>query len=135
MWGLGQTSTFFQLFWFSIFLTGMYDSEMWCRGRMGHKEHCCIGPISFWWFLTPFYTTCLLKFWFFRNCLSWRLKTCATGFSMPWTLNMLHSSHFDAFSQSKSTKCEIFAWNFDFSGTAYHRDSKPVQLDSACLEP
>ena len=26
------------------------------------------------------------------------------------------------FSQSKSTKCEIFAWNFDFSGTAYCRD-------------
>ena len=27
------------------------------------------------------------------------------------------------FSQSKSTKCEIFAWNCDFSGTTYHRDS------------
>ena len=27
------------------------------------------------------------------------------------------------FSQSKSTKCEIFAWNCDFSGTAYCRDS------------
>ena len=26
------------------------------------------------------------------------------------------------FSQSRSTKCEIFAWNFDFSGTTYHRE-------------
>ena len=26
---------------------------------------------------------------------------------MPWTLKTCHSSHFDGFSQSKSTKCEI----------------------------
>ena len=54
---------------------------------------------------------------------------------MPWTLNMHHSSHFNAFSQSKSTKCEIFAWNFDFSGTTYHRDLKPVPLDLHALNP
>ena len=29
----------------------------------------------------------------------------------------------------------LFSWNFDFSGTAYHRDSKPVPLDLACLKP
>ena len=45
---------------------------------------------------------------FFRNHLSQRLKTCSIGFGMPQTLNMHHSSHFNAFSQSKSTKCEIF---------------------------
>ena len=39
------------------------------------------------------------------------------------------------FSQSKSTKCEIFAWNCDYSGTAYCRDLKPVALDVACLKP
>ena len=57
---------------------------------------------------------------------------CAIGFNgTPWTLNMYHSSNFVMhFSQSKSTKCEIFASNFDFSGTTYHRDSKPVPLDS-----
>ena len=65
-----------------------------------------------------------LKLWFFRNYLSYRLKTCAIGFGMPQILNMHHSTHFDAFSQSKSTKCEFFAWNCDFSGTTYHRDLK-----------
>ena len=49
------------------------------------RKYCCIGPIPFWWFFTPFYATCLLKFW--------------------------------------------------FSGTAYHRDLKPVPLDLACLKP
>ena len=39
------------------------------------------------------------------------------------------------FSQSKSTKCEILAWNWDFSGTTYHRDSKPMAFDLACLKP
>ena len=24
-----------------------YGSETWCRGRMGLKEGCCIGPIPF----------------------------------------------------------------------------------------
>ena len=33
---------------------------------------------------------------------------------MPQTLNMHHSSNFNTFSQSKSTKCEIFAWYCDF---------------------
>ena len=53
---------------------------------------------------------------------------------MPWTLNMCHSSHFESFSQSKSTKYEIFAWIFYFSGTTYCSGSKPVPLDLACLE-
>ena len=39
------------------------------------------------------------------------------------------------FSQSKSTKCEIFVWNCNFLGTTYHRDSKPAVLDLACLKP
>ena len=39
------------------------------------------------------------------------------------------------FSQSKSTKCEIFVWNCNILGTTYHRDSKPVALDLACLKP
>ena len=26
-------------------------------------------------------------------------------------------------------------WNFDFSGAAYHRDSKPALLDLTCLKP
>ena len=75
---------------------------------MGPKEDCCIGPIPFWWFFTPFYATCLLKFWCFRNCLLWRLETCAIGFGTPQTLNMHHSSHFNAFAQSKSSKM----WKF-----------------------
>ena len=36
---------------------------------MGPKKHCCIGPIPFAFFFTPFYTTVLLTFWFFRNPL------------------------------------------------------------------
>ena len=39
------------------------------------------------------------------------------------------------FASQKSTKCEIIAWNCDFSGTAYCRDLKPAALESACLEP
>ena len=45
-----------------------------------------------------------LKLWFFRNCLSQRLKTCGIGFGMPF-LNTCHSSHFNAFLQVKM-------WNF-----------------------
>ena len=48
-----------------------------------------------------------LKLWFFRNCLSQRLKTYGIRFSMPQTLHMCHSSHVMYFSHSKSTKCEI----------------------------
>ena len=33
---------------------------------------------------------------------------------MPQTLNMHHSSNFNTFSQSKSTKFDIFAWYCDF---------------------
>ena len=102
---------------------------------MGHKEHCCIGPIPFWWFLMPFHATCLLKFSFFRNCLSQRLKTYAIGFCTPSTLHRCHSSISMHFSQSKSTKCEIFAWNFYFPVTTYCRDSKPAPLDLPCLKP
>ena len=58
-------------------------SEMQCRGRMGPKEHCCIGAIPLWCFITPFYTTVLLKFWFFRNHLS---LTCFSYVTLnaPW---------------------------------------------------
>ena len=38
-------------------------------GRMGCKEDCCLSPITFCWFLTPFYATCHQKFWFFKNML------------------------------------------------------------------
>ena len=84
---------------------------MWCRGWMGHQEHCCIGPISFWWFLAPFYTTtCLLKFWFFRNCLSIEIQNLCN-----WIQHALNPKYAPLktilmyFSQSKSTKHEIFA--------------------------
>ena len=66
-----------------------------------------------------------LKFWFFSNCLSCR-------YLKPVPLDLIHAMHF---SQSKSTKCEIFAWNFDFSGTTYHRYLNPVPLDLAHLKP
>ena len=48
-----------------------------------------------------------LKFWFLRNCLLQRFEICAIGFGMPQTLNVHHSSHFDAFFQSKINKM----WN------------------------
>ena len=48
-----------------------------------------------------------LKVWFFRDCLSQRLKTCSIGFGMPQTLNTHHSSHFDAFLPVKINKM----WN------------------------
>ena len=50
-----------------------------------------------------------LKLWFFRNCLSCRdRKTCSIGFGMPPTLNMHHSSNFDAFFPVKINKM----WKF-----------------------
>ena len=39
------------------------------------------------------------------------------------------------FSQSKSTKCEIYAWNCDFSWTTYCRDLQQVPLDLASQPP
>ena len=95
---------------------------------MGTKEDCCICPIPFSWFWTLFSTICLLKLWFFMNLLSWRLATSATVFGMPWNLNMHHSSNFDTFFPVKINQMWNFAWNCDFSGTAYRRDSKPVYI-------
>ena len=40
--------------------------------------------------------------------------------------------HFDALLSHFTL---LFSWNFDFSGTTYHTDSKPVPLDLACLKP
>ena len=119
-------------------------------GKMGTKEDCCICPIPFSWFWTPFSTMCLLKVWFFMNhlfrdsqqvpldsaCLSLKQFWCifpmkinkmwnfclklwffrnsycktgnAIGFGMPQTLNMHHSSHFNAFFPVKINKM----WNF-----------------------
>ena len=54
------------------------------------------------------------KMWFlpeiviFQEPLSQRLEICSIRFSMPQTLNMWHSSHFDAFFPVKSNKM----WNF-----------------------
>ena len=58
-----------------------------------------------------------------------------------WIMHALHPKYvplkpfWGTFFKSKSTKCEIFAWNFDFAGTTYHRYLKPVPLDLACLKP
>ena len=55
---------------------------------------------------------------------------------MPWTLNMCHSSHFNAFFTVKINKMWSFCLAcFYFSGTTYHRDSKPMPLDLAHLKP
>ena len=51
-----------------------------------------------------------LKLWFFRNCLLQRVETCRIGFSIPQTLNMHHSSHFNAFFPVKINKM----WNFGY---------------------
>ena len=44
------------------------------------------------------------------NHLSHRIKTHAIGFSMPQTLNMQHSSHFNAFFPVKINKMQIFGF-------------------------
>ena len=82
-------------------------------------------------------TKCEIFAW---NCdFSWNHAYCIDSKPVPLDLACLKpyicttqaiSMHF---SQSKSTKCEIFAWNCNFLGTTYHRDSKPVVLDLACL--
>ena len=102
---LCDNCTFWVMMVFLDFLTGRFRHRVLKHGvgsRMGCKEDCCIGPIPFWWILTPFYATCLLKFWFFRNHLSYRLETSAIGFSMPQTLNMHHSSHFQCIFPSQN---------------------------------
>ena len=55
------------------------------------KQFWCIFPVE----INKMWNFCL-KLWFFMNHLLQRLKTCGIGFGMPWTLNMHHSSHFDA---------------------------------------
>ena len=92
-WELGHTSTFFSYSGFLYFWQECMILKCWCRGRMGPKEQ--IGPISFWWCLTPFYTTWNFDFSGTTYCRD--SKPAPTGFSMPWTLNMHHSSHFDVF--------------------------------------
>ena len=91
---------------------------------MGHKEECCMCPIPFPWFWTPFSAMCLLKLWFFRNCLSQRLKTCGIGFSMPQTLNKCHWSHFNALIPIKINKM----WNFDCFLNSPNKKLKNVNL-------
>ena len=68
------------------------------------KQFWCIFAVK----INKMWNFCL-KLWFFRNHLSQRLEIYNIGFSMPQTLNMWHSSNFNVFSQSKSTKCEILA--------------------------
>ena len=92
--------TFVLLWFFCIFMgrSGCRVDVTWCRGKMGPKEDCCISTIPFSWFWTPFSAMCHQQLWIFMNHILQRLcKTCSIGFDMPWTLNMYHSSHFDAF--------------------------------------
>ena len=89
---------------------------------MGPKEDWCICPIPlFSGFEPQFSAMCPLKLWFFRNCLS--VETCNKCHWIWHALNIVHTCTIQVismhFSQSKSTKCEFFAWNCDFSGTAY----------------
>ena len=97
---------------FSWFLTGRLRHRVRKhsgRGRIRSKEDCCIGPILFWWFLTPFYATCLLQFGFFQETLivetqnlhHWIWHASSPKYA-PINLFSMHLS------QSKSTKCEIF---------------------------
>ena len=66
-----------------------------------------------------------LKLWFFRNHLSQRFEICNIGFSMPQTLNMWHSSHFDAFFPVKSNKM----WNFGcFLNSPLQKTEKNINL-------
>ena len=124
---LCMTSTFSVILVFLDFWQeGLGIYQMWCSDRMGQKEHCCIGPI-FWCFLMPWLVSSIFHFW----------GTAYHRDSKPMPLD-LHRGDLSIsmhFSQSKSTKCDIFAWNFDFSVTTYCRDSKPAPLDLACLKP
>ena len=75
---------------------------------MWPKKHCCICPIPFHGLEPQNAAMCLLKLWFFMNQLSQGLATSAIGFGMPQTLNMHHSSNFNAFYPVKINKM----WNF-----------------------
>ena len=70
--------------------------------RIGPKEDCCIGPIPFWWFFTPFYATCLLKFLIFLGTAHCRdLKPVPLDLAHLETLNMHHSSNLMHLPKSK----------------------------------
>ena len=105
-----------------------------------HTSNPKYVPLKPFWCIFPSQNQQNVKFLseilIFQELLIIETWTCAIGFGTPQTLNtcatqaiLMH------FSQSKSTKCEIFAWNFDFSGTTYHRYLKPVPLDLAHLKP
>ena len=76
---------------------------------MGCKEDCCIGPIPFWWFVTPFYATCLWKFWFFRT--TYHRDSKPVPLDLAHLKPYIHVTHSISMhgSLSKSTKCEIYA--------------------------
>ena len=78
--------------------------------------------------MPPFYAKFLPKILIFQEPLIIETWNLCHWIWHAWTLNMYHSSHFNAFSQSKSTKCEIFGWNFDFSGTTYHRNCETCAI-------
>ena len=69
-------------------------------------------------------------FWqeLFRHRVTQNLCHCSLHtFNPTW----VQLKHFDALLPAKINKM----WNFYFSGTTFHRDSKPAPLDLACLNP
>ena len=124
---------------FSWFLTGRFRHRVLkhgCRGRMGCKEDCCICSHSMLIIFNPILCYLSPKILIFQELL-----IIETWNKCHWIWHALNPKYAPLtaismhFSQSKSTKCEIFAWNCDFSGTTYCRDSKPAPLDLACLKP
>ena len=98
-----------------------------------------IVPLKPFWCIFPSQNQQNVKF-LPEILIFWELLIVETWNKCHWIWHTsnpkyIHSSHYDAFSQSKSTKCEIFGWNFDFLGIAYCRDLKPVPLDLAHLKP
>ena len=95
-----------------------------CKSAYTLDTACTMLEPSTFWVIMFFYTMGRSRYRVLKHGVGLNVPPKQDCFNVP--------CHFHS---SKATKCEIFAWNCDFSGTTYHRDLKCAALDSACHKP
>ena len=92
---------------------------------MGCKEDCCIGPIPFCWFLTPFYATCLPKSLIFQEWLIVETWNKCHWIQHAFNPNYMPLKLFQCiFPSQNQQNVKYLPAICDFSGMTYHRDLK-----------
>ena len=100
--------------------------------NMHHSSHFnVLFPVK----INKMWNFCL-KLWFFLELL-----IAQTQNLWHWIWHMSNPTYvllkpFQCiFPSQNQQNVKFFVWNCNFLGTTYHRDSKPVVLDLACLKP